>query len=136
MPAQSAAPGVVYVGELDTFPIPFIIQDDDKQPVDLSTALDVRIWIAFARWSPYYSPTAYIVENRPCEIVRPQTGNDLGRVIFRPLEPDLTPPDTYGYQFRVTWSDNTIQTIPQFFYPRLKILTPVAGQSGKTTGVP
>jgi hypothetical protein len=132
MPAQtSGTTGTIYVGEGDTFPIPLTLLAGDNTPIDLTDAFLVRIWIAYMRAVPYFSPTAYIVEARPCTIV----DADQGLVSYTPLANDLTPPGLFHYQFRVTWNDNSIQTIPSHYYPTLQILTPVIGR-GSLTGVP
>lgn len=136
MPAMSAAPGVVYVGLGDTFPIPFTIVDNAGDPIALTNANDVQINIAYARWDPYFSPTAYIVQDRPCTIVRPQTGGDIGRVIYNPLTPDFVAAGSFNYQFRIYWNDGTIQTTPPYFYPKMQVLAPVAGLPTNVTGAP
>lgn len=132
MPAQtSGTTGTIYVGEGDTFPIPLTLLSTDNVAMDLTDAFLVRIWIAYMRAVPYYSPTAHIVEDRPCTII----DADEGGVSYTPLEGDLTPPGLFQYQFRVTWNDGSVQTVPSHYYPTLQILTPVVGR-GSLTGVP
>ncbi len=132
MPAQTRSGGVVYYGELDTAPpLRATLKDGAGNPIDL-TGATVTIEVAYSRNSYYYSPTTKIVTNGPCLILDQMTNK--GEVQWTPAEGDLTPPGTYLYTFRITYSDDTVQTIPPNTYQPLVIRTLVGGQFDRIGG--
>jgi hypothetical protein len=124
MPAQIQSPKTVFYSENDTWPpLGAILIDGDKEPIDL-TGASVTISIAYSRHSYYYSPTAKIVSNAPCDVVDVLGGG----IEWTPTVGDLTPPGTFLYTFEITHSSGAVQTVPANTYQPLIIRTGVGGQ--------
>jgi len=133
MPAQSAAPSVVYYVDGDTAPpLRACLKDKEDNPIDLSGST-VTITIAFAmpRETYYTSPRRNIVYRATC-LVDPDQSEDGNRgwVQWTPEEVDLTPLGQFLYTFRVTFPDGGSQTIPPNTYMPMIIRSVVGGLKG------
>jgi hypothetical protein len=135
MPAQTQAALTQYYSEGDTAPpLRATLRDGAGDPIDLTTVLSVKIFIAYSRPTYYYNPTIRIVDGAEC-IIENQVTN-RGEVRWEPQVGDLTPPGAFEYVFGITYGDGSFQTIPPNTYLPLIIRTPVGGQLGKVTSAP
>ena len=129
MPAQTPTVGRAYYQEGDTAPnLRRQLLDGSGTPIDL-TGATVTIDIAHSSYDYYYSPMRRIVEDASC-IVETQTGATIGYVQYQPSPGDLSPPGNYGFRFKVTYGDGSIQHIPPHTYEPLIITTRVGGPAG------
>ena len=126
MPAQTAAASTVHYTEGDTNGFTRTLLDTDGSALDLSAATAVTIRIGYARYSHYYSPYTVIVDDAACSIDADPT---TGKVTFTPASSSvMSPPGTYHYSYRITWSDGTQETVPEVGYESLVIQTRIGGQ--------
>jgi len=133
MPAQSAAPAVVYYVDGDTAPpLRACLKDKEDNPIDL-TGSTVTITIAWAMPHETYrvAPRHNIVYRAECAVDPDQTeeGN-RGWVMWTPEAEDLTPAGQFLYTFRVTYPDGGSQTIPPNTYMPMIIRSVVGGIRG------
>lgn len=136
MPVQTAEAEVVYYNENDRLPILEAFLDDgtldangDPNYIDLSSATAVRIRIAYARYSHYYSPAGTIVDGITeglCTIDPDQVTN-RGRITWAPGAGDLSPAGNFQYVFRIDWGGGSIQTVPPDTYLPMVIRSNVGG---------
>ena len=134
MPAQTVQGKAVYYTEFDTAPpLQACLRDGAGNPIDL-TGCEVDISIAFTlpRSSYYTAPRDVIVPYAPVDI-DPDQINNTGWVSWSPGTDEgvdaLTPPGQFLYQFRITYQDGSIQTIPANTYLPLVIKAKVGGRS-------
>ena len=119
-----------FYAESDTAPpLDKCLRDNEGNPINLTDA-SVTINIAYARWSHYYSPYKRIVDRSPC-VVDPDQEANPGCVKWFPGEGDLTPTGDFQYTFEITFSDDSLQTVPSRTYFVLVIRATVGGTRGR-----
>ncbi len=126
MPAQTpVGVGTAYYSQNDTAPnlVRTLFEGDGVTPIDL-TGATITIRIARQRDYHYYSPYTPIVDAGTCVIVGAPT---LGVVSWTPLAGDLSPPGSFHYYFKITFSGGAVQSVPAHTYETLVITTKPGG---------
>jgi hypothetical protein len=134
MPAQTTTARTVYYSENDEAPILEARLDDgtttDGVPnyIDLSGST-VRIRIAHARWSYYYSPAGTIIDGvtEGLCVIDPDQVTNKGKLTWTPGAGELSPAGTYHYVFLVTFPGGERQTFPPNTYLPMVIRANVGG---------
>lgn len=112
MPAQTTAAETVFYVENDTSPdLELFVRDSAGALVDL-TGTTVKLYIAWASWSHYYSPWGRIVDGATMTVDPDQVTNK-GRVSWTPGEGDLSPAGSFHYRIEITYGDGTKGRFPK-----------------------